>query len=172
VYRLVALFLALIILSQLLWERGWHFEIFGYTVFLGSIVIAYLPVTRDFVQESGGRKIALALIPIAAIVAWAIRSDSNIALAAAAAIFWSEVVDFGLWTYFKKWGWGTGMLVSDIISTPVFPVLYALLGPFNDPNIDKAVVIRYLALIPVYAFFFFVREPKTFKNRPRFDFGG
>lgn len=167
-YRLVAIFAALILFAHLWAQYGRAFETFGLRWSLATVVLCLLLPLRDMIQNVGGRKAVLVTIGITAVLGYFIRHEGLQAGAVAVSLLWMEILDFGVWTYFKKFGWAVGMIVSDVLSAPLLPLMYVWLVGLPAHLVFDGLTVRFIILSFVYFFFLVVREPHSFSNLPKF----
>jgi hypothetical protein len=121
---------------------------------------------RDVIQQHGGRNLALISLVVSMVIVYFIRDDTLFVGAFAAALFWTEIIDFGLYTYFRQYGWAAGLIVSDVLSAPLLPLIYQWL---HGSDVDPSFAIlfpKYSALIFGWAVIVLIGGNRTFPRVP------
>ena len=99
------------------------FHVFGYTFPPAVFFLPIISPLRDLIQERRQRAHAFIAMGLA-VLAFYFTTPLKNAEAAAAALIWVELVDFAFYTYFRRFGWGIGVVLSDLISVPLLLPLY------------------------------------------------
>jgi uncharacterized PurR-regulated membrane protein YhhQ (DUF165 family) len=96
---------------------------FGMTAPSGVLMVGAALVLRDQVQEHLGVKWALGGILIGAILSY-LLADPFIALASILAFGASELVDFGAYTYVRKYGRALAVAVSGLVGAVMDSIVF------------------------------------------------
>lgn len=152
--RLVILFGLIILLANWMGAQFGQQSLFGLQFGAGAGILALLLPLRDIIQERHNRLAALLTILVSCVILYFVR-DGEVARALAASLFWTEILDFGVYTSLRnKLGAGWAMIVSDIISAPATPLMYYWLMYGNIGMPDGQLVVKYTALFLFYLIFF------------------
>lgn len=96
---------------------------FGMTAPSGVLMVGAALVLRDQVQEHLGAKWALGGILVGAILSY-LLADPFIALASILAFGVSELVDFGAYTYVRKYGRALAVAVSGLVGAIMDSIVF------------------------------------------------
>lgn len=146
---LVVLFCCIIIVANL---ANAHFDpitVLGVTFTVGSPIAVLLLPLRDSIQELHKRRMAFVAILVGTGAAATFTSFQHGVLAALTLI-WVELLDFGLYTYFRKYGWMAGMIISDVVVSPLVPILYYFFSQAGIQVNTDVLIARYVVLVLVY----------------------
>jgi uncharacterized PurR-regulated membrane protein YhhQ (DUF165 family) len=136
---------------------------FGMVATAGTYFAGLTFVLRDLVQETGGRGVALALLPVGATLSYAV-SDPQIATASAIAFLVSEVLDFAIYTPLRDRGYLRAAVASNVAGAIVDTLLFLMVAGyglqrqavsgqiFGKTLVTVAAVVAVLALRGVLAF--------------------
>jgi hypothetical protein len=161
---LLVMFAAIIILTHLSIKYHPFVTILDHKYLIANALIVMLLPLRDVLQAAGGRRASLVVLGMSLVIVYFIRVDYAIVGAAAAALFWTEVFDFALYAYFKRFGWAVGMIVSDVLSAPVLALIYRWLTE-SPVVLDKDdLAQKYVVLACIYLVLIFVHTPRAFKE--------
>lgn len=169
---LLVMFAAIIILTHVSIKYHPFVHIGGHEFLIANALIVSLLPLRDVLQAAGGRRASLVVLGMSLIIVYFIRVDYAVVGAAAAALFWTEVVDFALYTYFRQWGWALGMAVSDVLSAPVLALIYRWLTD-SPVKLDRGdLTEKYIVLACIYVVLFVLHTPRAFKEAgiPKWSF--
>jgi hypothetical protein len=77
-------------------------------------------------------------------------TDFNNGLLLAVTYIWVELLDFGVYSYFRRFGWLTGMVTANVIASPLVPIIFHALDSSHFLfNIDT-IIVRYIVLMLTY----------------------
>lgn len=125
-----AAFLACIIAANYLTtEHGMVPVGFGLTATAGTYLAGLTFVLRDTVQDTAGRRAALALIVAGAVLSYAV-SDPRIALASGLAFLASELADLTIYTPLRRRGYVRAAVASNVAGAVVDTFLFLAVAGF------------------------------------------
>jgi hypothetical protein len=154
---LVGIFSALLLLAYGASEYTSSYEIAGFQVSLLFVAIAPMMTVRDMIHQKHSRHyLLLTMIVTFIIVYWWL--GEHYALAVAGALIWTELADFFLFTYFRRYGWFIGVVVSDLLTLPlpiilVFGLQYDV---WSWPT--RNLLVEVLTLVPIYVILYYVES--------------
>lgn len=102
---------------------------FGLTATAGTYLAGLTFVLRDAVQDTAGKRWALALVAVGAVVSYLI-ADPFIALASGVAFLVAELVDFGIYTPLRRHGYIRAAVASNIVGSFLDTVLFLWIAGF------------------------------------------
>lgn len=129
--------------------------VFGVNFTIGIIFLAWVSTFRDLAQMSGLRFRSLLVLLAVCIYLW-IDLDGRIATAAVAALLWTEVLDFFIFTFIaRRYRTLRGVLAAVVVSDVLtIPALWFFLLSFAGYGIDDlpegTMTVQYLALLLLY----------------------
>lgn len=133
-----------------------HFGRDSLPFIVGLVCLAWVGTFRDLAQLSGLRfKSILALLLVCAYLL--LTFDGHVAYAAIAALFWTEILDFAIFTVILKRFKSLrsiviAVIVSDILTIPtLWFLLLSFLGAPLTALPDGTIVVQYGALAILYA---------------------
>jgi hypothetical protein len=149
-------------------------SVFGLSFTLGIFFSVPLYTLRDILQEQPETWIKFLLIPAIAYLLIFFMSLHYVhdplhrSVAVAISITWTLLVDRNVYTWFRKFGWGTAMIVSDLIAVPMVTIFFFYLykGGWSVP--DGQLIMKYLTLVVVYAILFSTGWIDKYMKGPRF----
>jgi len=128
----------------------------GSELSIGIIFLAWVSTFRDLAQLSGLRFRSVMILVLTCLYLFTIF-DGRVAYAAIAALFWTELLDFFIFTYFlrhfvkRPFHILLGVVVSDIVTIPAlwFMILIFLGYPLTALP-DGILSAQYIALLCLY----------------------
>ena len=128
---------------------------FGLTATAGTYFAGATFILRDALQDVAGKRWALAVIALGAVLSFAV-SDPFIALASAVAFGMSELADLAVYTPLRKRGYIRAAIASNIVGAIVdtivflwiagFPILDAIAGQMVGKLAITAVAVIAVAI--------------------------
>ena len=132
---------------------------------IGILFLAWVSTFRDLAQMSGLRFRSIAILVIMSGYLY-IAFDNHIAVAAIAALFWTEILDFLIFTGLfhllqdRPWRSLAAVVVSDIVTIPaLWFLLLTFLGYPLDVLPADVLYVQYIALAVLYAVFALIYLP-------------
>jgi queuosine precursor transporter len=107
-----------------MWATPWG------DVFLANLVVGFVFVLRDYAQREIGHKVLLATL-VAGLITYGMV-DPVIAVASLSAFIVSEMVDWGIYSFWKK-PLQQRILVSSLIAVPLDTVIFQHLAGYLTP---------------------------------------
>jgi queuosine precursor transporter len=107
-----------------MWATPWG------DVFLANLVVGFVFVLRDYAQREIGHKVLLATL-VAGLVTYGMV-DPLIAVASLSAFVVSEMVDWGIYSFWKK-PLQQRILVSSLIAVPLDTLIFQHLASYLSP---------------------------------------
>jgi uncharacterized PurR-regulated membrane protein YhhQ (DUF165 family) len=161
---LVVLFGLIVAVSRFAAHEVGYVTYFGYTFTAGTGLLAALLPLRDIIQERNNRRYALVAMFVGLLIGVMFFGGNGLVIAIA--LFWTEVVDFAVFTSLRKYGWGVAMVASDLISAPLTPLIgfWLINGTVGMPNGQLIAKLATLAII--YAVFFATNLPEKITGLP------
>lgn len=143
--------LGLIILTVEFIGRVVHpFFLFGRFFPPAILIVPIIAPLRDLIQQRKHRVHALIAMGIA-VIAFFFTTTLSDAVIAAAVLTWVELIDFALYTYFRRYGWLVGLVVSDVIAVPILLPMYVWLRGFPVSVVPEYMyVAEYCSLAVIY----------------------
>lgn len=136
------------------------------------IMIPFIFPLRDITQERQHRLYAIAGMTLAAVVYFFTTKASN-AEYAAIALVWAELIDYGLYTTFRKYGAVPAVVVSDLIATPsILFILFWLLGYPRQLVPWWLIQGQYVILVGIWSVIFLTPLRNLFDGLPMFSLSG
>lgn len=102
---------------------------FGLVATAGTYLAGLTFILRDAVQDASGKRAALLLIIIGALISWAL-ADPRIALASCAAFLVGELADFAVYTPLRRHGYVRAAIASNTVGAFLDTLLFLWIAGF------------------------------------------
>jgi hypothetical protein len=130
-------------------------SIFGFSFTIGLVFLAWISTFRDLAQLSGLRFKSLLVLLVLCAYLW-IDLEGKVATAAVAALFWTELLDFFIFTFlvrkFKSLrGTVCAIVISDVLTIPALWFFLLSFAGYSISDLPREVlVVQYCALVLLY----------------------
>lgn len=102
---------------------------FGLTATAGTYAAGATFLLRDMLQETGGRRLVLALVIAGAALSYAVSSP-QLAIASGVAFLTSELGDYGVYSRLRDRGWARAALASNAAGAAIDTWLFLAIAGF------------------------------------------
>jgi hypothetical protein len=192
---LVILFGALILFARFMGDKIGDVTLFGVTFGVTVVVTAMLLPLRDAIHQIRGRRYVLLTIFLAGTIIYVFFPTIDYpelqlpsTMAYVAALVWMELVDSLFYAIFRRWGWGPGVVISDLVAAPLLAIVFiwlifgelqsrgltALVGYDSrwewtwDYIVNGDLLAKYLTLVVIYVILFTTNLPTRMSGLPMF----
>lgn len=123
---------------------------FGRLIPPAVLIMPIISPLRDLIQQRRQRVYALIAMFIA-VICFLFTTTLHGAEIAAATLMWVEIVDFLLYSYFRRYGWLVGVIVSDLVAVPMLLPMYVWLRGYPISAVPAYIyVAEFCSLLLVY----------------------
>lgn len=135
--------------------------VFGINFTIGIVFLAWVSTFRDLAQLSGLRFKSLLVLILVCIYLW-IDLEGRIATAAIAALFWTELLDFTIFTFLARRfhtirGVIAAIIVSDVLTIPALWFFLLSFAGYKFTDLPEGTMtVQYCALLILYIILGFI----------------
>lgn len=145
-------------------------DVYGLSFTTGLFFIAITLPLRDIVHEQGKRVWAFGASMAAYGILYYVIDDRQWVAAVGFALSWAFLIDGAIYEWMRRFGWLPALLVSDLVTTPLGPLLFYWLYTDDFLMPDGQIVVRYLTALVLCGILTYTRLIDRWMLIPRWTY--